>query len=66
MFTLIKNKNTYKQVFLNTTRQKEVINMIPNCEGCEVEIEEAIKYQKAGFEVGLEGMGKKSTANVLC
>jgi len=33
--------------------------MMPNCEGCKFEIEEAKRLQEEGFDAGLEGMNEK-------
>lgn len=36
-----------------------VLKMIPNCRGCECEINEAFEWQERGYDVGLEGMGER-------
>ena len=33
--------------------------MIPNCEGCKIELELAYKWQSKGYNVALENMGVK-------
>lgn len=34
--------------------------MIPNCQGCEIEIEEAYFWQELGYNVVLENMGVRN------